>query len=288
MPLTVCLDFISENKKLLRKSPNNPQRKANDGMRVEKDWWKNFFDFVYLITDARSIDNINLTRREVDLLENYLKLSKNEAILDLCGGQGRHSLELARLGYKNLTVLDYSDYLVKLGKRKARNSGFKIKFVRKDARFTGFKEGSYSTVFMMANSFGYFPQERENLAILKEIYRILKRNGKLLLDLTDVKHLKRTLSPLSWHEANKDIIVCRKRSLEKEMIKAREIVISRRKGVIRDKSYCERIYTRNKIKGFLKKAGFKTVSVKKDSALEKEMKGFGLLSSRIFIKGIKT
>ena len=35
---------------------------------VDPDWWKTLFDDVYLLTDARSVCDLALTRREVDLI----------------------------------------------------------------------------------------------------------------------------------------------------------------------------------------------------------------------------
>ena len=133
---------------------------------MKKDWWKNFFDHIYLITDARSVCDANLTSREVDLLEKKLNLKKDDRILDLFGGQGRHSIELVKRGYRDLTVLDYSNYLINLGKKIARKENIKVDFQQGDARSTGLKSIDYSVIIMMANSFGYFPGDRENLQVL--------------------------------------------------------------------------------------------------------------------------
>ena len=59
---------------------------------AEENWWMSIFDDVYLQTDARSVCDDQLTREEVDFLENGPKISKRWQILDLCGGQGRHAL----------------------------------------------------------------------------------------------------------------------------------------------------------------------------------------------------
>ena len=74
--------------------------------RIDSDWWKELFDDIYLLTDARSVCNKELTRLEVDFLQETLDLDKSAPILDLCGGQGRHSLELSRRGFMKVTVLD--------------------------------------------------------------------------------------------------------------------------------------------------------------------------------------
>lgn len=257
-------------------------------MRMKKDWWRNFFNEIYLITDARSICNSSLTCREVDLIEKILDLDKSDRILDLCGGYGRHSLELARRGYCDLTVLDLSDYQIKLGKSIARKENLNVKFIRKDARSSGLKANNYSIVFIMANSFGYFQNKREDLRILKEIHRLLKKDGRLLLDLTDPDYARKNLKPISWHQADEDIIVCRKRELKRDMLKAREIVLSKRKGLLRDELYCERIYHRSKITRLLKNTGFKNLSIKRNLSLHKYKKDYGLLTSRMIVAAEKS
>jgi D-alanine-D-alanine ligase len=59
---------------------------------VHPDWWRSIFNFLYLKTDADVVDDQSITEREVDLFLQILKLSSEDNILDLCCGQGRHSL----------------------------------------------------------------------------------------------------------------------------------------------------------------------------------------------------
>ena len=256
-------------------------------MKIERDWWKDFFNETYLVTDARSVCNPVLTRREVDLLENMLGLDRSDRILDVCGGQGRHSLELARRGYRDLTVVDFSNYLVRLGRKTAKTDNLQVKFVRRDARSSGLKAGGYSAAFIMANSFGYFVDEKENLGILKEVFRLLKRGGRLLLDLTDADYAKKNLKPLSWHAADGDTIVCRQREIESDVVKAREIVLSKTKGLIRDGYYCERMYSKTRISRLLKRAGFDGLSVRKKITLHTHSKDYGFLTSRMIVTAAK-
>jgi D-alanine-D-alanine ligase len=37
-------------------------------IKADPDWWKTMFDDVYLLTDARSVCDEDITRREVDLI----------------------------------------------------------------------------------------------------------------------------------------------------------------------------------------------------------------------------
>ena len=88
-------------------------------MDVPADWWETMFDEVYLVTDARSVCDEKITGREVDLICRLIPLHWGDRILDLCGGQGRHSLELCSRGFKDCTVVDYSACLIDRAKGKA-------------------------------------------------------------------------------------------------------------------------------------------------------------------------
>ncbi|MFC1514566.1 class I SAM-dependent methyltransferase [Candidatus Omnitrophota bacterium] len=256
-------------------------------MKIPQNWWKDFFKSIYLITDARSVCDPHLTRKEVNIIERALDPDKSHKLLDLCGGQGRHALELARRGYKDITVLDFSDYLIRLGKRTTRKHGRSVKFVRRDARSTGLSTGGFEAVFIMANSFGYFTREKENVRVLKEAHRLLKKKGKLLLDLTDADQAKKNLQPVSWHEATDDIMVLRQRKLNKDLITAREVVISKKKGLLKDGSYCARLYSKGKIKKILRTAGFEKISVQDNLCLHRQKKDYGFLTSRMIVTASK-
>lgn len=84
---------------------------------LQPDWWRRIFNSMYLKTDADVVEDMQITNKEVDLFTEILGLEKNMVILDLACGQGRHSLELARRGFKNVNGLDRSHYLI----RKAKN-----------------------------------------------------------------------------------------------------------------------------------------------------------------------
>ena len=169
-------------------------------------------------------------------------MKRNDRILDLCGGQGRHSIELAKRGYLDLTVLDYSNYLINLGEKRAKKENLKINFFQGDARSTGLKSNDYSVVIIMANSYGYFQKERDNFQILKEVNRLLEVKGRLLIDLVDPVYIKKNINPMSWHNIG-DVYVLRKREIKKNFVRIQEIVISQEEGLLRDECYCIRIYS---------------------------------------------
>jgi len=250
---------------------------------VDHDWWKTLFDETYLITDARTVCDEGLTYREVDFLERVLKLEKSWPILDLCGGHGRHSLELSRRGFQDLTVLDYSRVLIDLGREKAQREGLTTRFIRRDARDTRLPGERFKVIIVMASSFGYFVDEGENETILHEAFRLLTPKGWLLLDLPHREYVVENFVPRSWHEANEEVVVCRQKQLDEDVMYGREMVISKTRGMIRDATYCTRLYSQEKITRMLKSAGFTSVTTHEDFVSHGKKGDYGLMTNRMIV-----
>jgi D-alanine-D-alanine ligase len=257
-------------------------------LKVDPDWWKNLFDEVYLVTDARSVCNDEITRLEIDLFSKIVPLQPEYRILDLCGGQGRHAIELCRRGFQDCTVLDYSPSLIRIGSDKAKDRKFRIRFVHGDARCTDFRSEEYDLVLILGNSLGYICDEDADLNILRESLRVLKNNGWLLLDITDGKAAREKISPISWHEIGNDVIVCRQRELEDDAVCSREIVLSKEKGLIRDKTYRIRLYEKAQLTNLVKKSGFKSIQVHSpDFAKLMKQEDLGCMNHRLFLTARK-
>lgn len=250
---------------------------------VNDDWWKNLFDEIYLLTDARSVCDDQLTKQEVDFLDKTLDWSKSDPILDLCGGQGRHALALSRRGFTNVTVLDYSPYLIKLGQERARQERLNTAFIQGDARATGLPDQSFQYILIMASSFGYFSNEAENIKILDESFRLLKPRGTLLLDLPNREYILKKFKPESTHQVNEDISVKRMRELGDDIIYSRELVISQQQGCIRDNTYCTRLYSPEKITRIMTDVGFVDISCQLDFMCRDGKGDFGCMTNRMVV-----
>src|SRR5690606_29046899 len=90
------------------------------------EWWRTLFNAVYLKTDGDVVENEENTRADIDRFLDVAKLPTDAVIVDLCCGQGRHSLELGRRGYMKVTGIDRSRYLVRLARRRAAKAGLTV------------------------------------------------------------------------------------------------------------------------------------------------------------------
>ncbi|MBE0516475.1 MAG: methyltransferase domain-containing protein [Methanophagales archaeon] len=256
---------------------------------VRPDWWRKIFNSIYLKTDADVVDNQNITRNEVDLFSAMLRLSPEDKILDLCCGQGRHSLELARRGFKGVEGLDRSHYLIQKAKAHARKEGLSLKFREGDARRLPYPPDTFDAVMILGNSFGYFETVQDDLRVLKEIFRVLKPWGRFIIDVTDGAYLREHFQPRSWEWVDKNLLVCRERSLalDGQRLISREVVTHVEKGVIVDQFYAERLYTHESLYELLKAAGFSDITshgeLSSDSQRNQDL---GMMERRIVVTAV--
>ena len=121
------------------------------------------------------------TAEELEFITRVLDLDGGALILDLCCGQGRHSVELVNMGY-SVIGLDSSRALLELvEKGPLRDEAARLWLIEGDMRSIPILEGSCDAVINLFTSFGFF-DDTENLRVLAAAASVLKPNGKLLLD----------------------------------------------------------------------------------------------------------
>jgi len=252
-----------------------PQRRKKDKERkiflgpvsdleehVRPDWWNRIFNHLYLKTDGDIVDDLAITSQEIDLFLNILTLSPEDKILDLCCGQGRHSLELGRRYFKNVEGLDRSHYLIQKAKAQGKKEDINIRFREGDARKIPYGPDCFDTVMILGNSFGYFETIQDDLRVLKEVFKILTPWGKLLIQITDGEYLRKNFQSRSWEWIDKKHFVCRERSLslDNQRLISREIINHIEKGMIADQFYAERLYSQESLTHLLETAGFSDIA----------------------------
>ncbi|MGH7143884.1 MAG: methyltransferase domain-containing protein [Planctomycetota bacterium] len=253
---------------------------------LPSDWWRTLFNSVYLKTDGDVVENDGNTAREVNLMLESAGLEPNDRILDLCCGQGRHSLELAKRGFRNVTGVDRSRYLIRLARRRARAAGLNVNFREGDARKFRLPESSFHCVAIMGNSFGYFDRLEDDIEVLRAVMRILKSGGTLVLDIVDGAWMRQHFERRSWEWVDENHFVCRERSLAADGLRlvSREIVVHSERGVIVDQFYAERLYTQEHIEKLLDEVGFTAIrwhgQLGSDSDRNQDL---GMMSHRMFL-----
>ena len=151
------------------------------------------------------------------LVQNLLPAVPPGALaLDLCCGEGRHSIELLRVSSGNRlkpalrtagienglkpalrTIgMDLSADLLRNAAEDAAKESVHLPLVRGDMRFLPFRDAAFCLLLNLFTSFGYFEDDAENEAVFREAARVLKRpGGWFVVDHINPPYLRRNLRP---------------------------------------------------------------------------------------------
>lgn len=158
----------------------------NTGDAPEQDWFENWFGEEYLrLYPHRDEDE---AERAVELIVRHAALAAGSAVLDLACGAGRHVEHLRDHGYRAFG-LDLSHDLLQV----ARADGLPV--VRGDMRVLPVNSGAVAMVTSFFTSFGYFPDEDDDLRVLAEIRRVLRPGGLFAVDFLNADRVRAGLRP---------------------------------------------------------------------------------------------
>ena len=179
--------------------PGSPRGCEADA-RGENEWWQSFFDEDWKRFSFDTVDP-ERTQKEVDFLADVMGLKKDDRILDLCCGIGRHSLELARRGFTDITGLDYTSEYLNEAISTAKKERLTVQFIQGDMREIPF-EAEFDAIYNVFTSFGYFKTNSENEKVITSIARTLKSGGRFFIDTINRDWLIRNFTrntPNTWH-----------------------------------------------------------------------------------------
>jgi len=124
------------------------------------------------------------TLAEVDFIIAELALRPGSRILDMGCGTGRHSVELARRGYR-MTGVDLSRGMLEQAKMAAAKAGVEIELIQADATEVKLKPVFDGAICLCEGSFGLLGSNHsardQGYAILRNISDAIKPGGRLIL-----------------------------------------------------------------------------------------------------------
>ena len=142
-----------------------------------KQWYEFLFE-----NYSKSYDNESFTQGtigECDFIEKEINYDKSLKIIDIGCGTGRHTIELAKMGY-NVLGVDLSESQLKQAKEKVKTLNIEIEFQKHDARNLPFKNEFDLAIMLCEGSFPLMETDEMNFEILKNISKLLKSDGKLI------------------------------------------------------------------------------------------------------------
>ena len=126
--------------------------------------------------------NSEEARADVSAIIRLLEPPRQEPLLDLCCGAGRHLFALLEAGFSDLTGIDLSQTLLDIAQKQLDSQRTThVRLVRSDMRDIPFRE-EFCTILSLFTSFGYFGDTAEDQRVLTAAYSALRPGGTFLMD----------------------------------------------------------------------------------------------------------
>lgn len=157
--------------------------------------WDAFFSDFYLRAYA---DDTRDEQAEGDALAaaKLAGIAPGADVIDVPCGFGRHTLALARAGYRAVGV-DRSATLLDEARRRSGGERWP-KWTRADYRDLPFADESFDAAFNLFTSLGYLGDEQDTV-VLGAIRRVLRPGAKLVLETMHRDRLVTHFSESDWH-----------------------------------------------------------------------------------------
>jgi SAM-dependent methyltransferase len=179
-------------------------------------------------------------------------------VLDLCCGLGRISAELARIGF-DVTGVDITESFLKTAKEDAEYEKLNIEYIKSDARkFT--RPDFFNVIVNLYISFGYFPDQDDDLKVLRNVYESLKKDGTFIIETLGKETASRDFIEAEWFERSGYTMLTEYEPLDSwTFFKNRWILF--KDNIRMEKTFIQRLYSASELKALLQKSGFKTIEI---------------------------
>jgi len=233
------------------------------GEAHDSPWYRKAFGAGYL--DLYAHRDIRDAAHAVEFLRRTVGLHREQRLLDLCCGPGRHLSQLAPL--VGVAVgLDLSRHLLAQARAHCQAvldaehlpSPQLLGLVEGDMRHLAIRAASFDLVINMFTSFGYFHEESENVDVIHEIARVLAPGGSLVIDHINRTHLESVLQLDSERELSGGIRVIEKRRFDESARRVcKHVYWLDRVGGSTEWEESVRVYDRSEIEAMLTSAGLR-------------------------------
>jgi SAM-dependent methyltransferase len=185
-------------------------------------------------------------------------MGEQARILDLCCGQGRHSLELARRGFDVIGVDRTAAYIEKARIAAARLN-LNLTFVLDDMR-EYCVPNHFDIIINMFGSFGYFENPGDDQKVITNMYTSLRPGGQLLIETAGKEILARNFQERDWSEEGDLLILSERKVVHPwSRIETRWIIL---RGTQRFEHRASvRSYSAIELSSLLSRCGFSNVRV---------------------------
>ena len=204
---------------------------------MNPQWYKEFFEEMGI--EYEDYPFTQNTENEVRWMVKEFLINPEMKILDVGCGTGRHAINLATKGYKNITGIDLSPSMIRAAQAVAEEKKAPVDFRVGDARELPFENEFDAALCLCEGAFGLLENDAENYKVLRAVHKALKKHGIFILTTLNL-----------FRDAEFDPMTCRV---------AIEVEIARKDGQKNIIKCSDRSYTFPELKWVLEQHGFEVL-----------------------------
>lgn len=217
-----------------------------------ENFWRDFYQ--YMFSEERFAAAADEVSRIIELTQ-----VDHGTMLDLCCGPGRHSVEFAQRGFV-VTGVDRSGFLLDRARQRSSASGVSVEWVQEDMR-TFVRPNTFDLACNLFTSFGYFDDERDDVAVLKNIHRSLKENGVLVMEMLGKERLARVWQSAMCFDLPDGSVMVQRPQVRHDWSRVRTEWILLKDGQSKTAIFEHWIYSGRELKERLLNSGFRHVQL---------------------------
>jgi len=215
---------------------------------------------------ASDNDMASRSNEKIELIVDWIQqmLGKNNIdILDLGCGPGLYAERFAIKGHK-VTGIDFSENSIKYAKKSAAENNLDIEYMQMDYRELKIIEKYDLAVLIYLDFCVLNPDDAKN--VLKNIYKSLKPEGMLLLDVINERNIDSKIMPQSWEVAESGfwketpyIAMSRGYHYPEEKLLLNQHIVIDSEEKVDTYNFWSRYYEKEEMKTLLEMIGYKEI-----------------------------
>ena len=219
----------------------------------DDSFWETFQNYMF---DPRRLAQ---TVAEVDQMIALLGLQSGGAVLDLCCGIGRHSIEFARRGFK-VTGVDRTTPYLDQARASAAKENLKIEFVLSDMREFS-RPAAFDAAINFFTAFGYFENPADDAKVARNLGDSLKPGGRLIVDTMGKEVIARKFRERDWGTREDGAIVLEERRVLDGWKRIENRWTRIHGSERRSSTLLVRLYSGAELESLLREVGFREVGL---------------------------
>lgn len=217
-----------------------------------EDFWRDFYSYMF------SAERFAAAKEEVSRIVALTQCTQG-SVLDLCCGPGRHAVEFAQRGF-HVTGVDRTSFLLNKAREHEAEAGASVEWVMEDMR-RFVRPDTFDLALSLFTSFGYFKDEQDNLAVLRNLQRSLKETGILVMETLGKERLARIWQNTISTEVADGSLLVQRHQLRNDWSRIYTEWILLKDGRAQNFSLEHTIYSGRELKDRLLSCGFQQVQL---------------------------